>query len=104
MPMRLVRNHELRLLVIAAAAAAIAVIALCVSIIVRTNQTEQFRRQVATNCEGLEAIKTQIRGVFEDNLDAVATRRDIDAVQRRAIVDYYTRQIKRFKPLDCPSA
>ena len=103
MPMRLVRNHELRLLVIAAFAAALSVVAMCVSIIVRTNQTDQFRQQVASNCRGLEAIKTQIRGVFQENLDAVERRNGLDAVQRRAIVDYYTRQIKRFRPLDCPN-
>jgi len=102
MPMRLVRNHELRLLVIAAFAAALSVVAMCVSIIVRTNQTEQFRQQVASNCRGLESIKTQIRGVFQDNLASVESRTDLDPVQRRAIVEYYTRQIKRFKPLDCP--
>ena len=103
MPMRLIRNHELRLLVIAAAAACLSIVALCVSIIVRTNQTQQFREQVATNCMGFEAIKTQIRGVFQDNRASLTPRTDLTAAQRRAILDYYTRQIKRFKPLDCPN-
>ena len=103
MPMRLIRNHELRLLVIAATAACFSLVALCVSMVVRANQTQQFREQVATNCIGLEAIKTQIRGVFQDNRAALTPRTDLTAAQRRAILDYYTRQIQRFKPLDCPN-
>jgi len=103
MPMRLVRNHELRLLIIAAVAAAVSVVALSVSIVVRSNQTEQFRKQVATDCVALEAIKEQIRGVFEDNKEAVRSRAILTPRQKAAFTRYYNRQLARFAPNDCPS-
>ena len=103
MPMRLIRNHEIRLLLVASVAAVVAISAFFMVLVFRINQTNELRKQVSENCQGLEKIKSQIRGVFEENLARTESRDDLDSVQKRAIVDYYNRQIRRFMPQDCPS-
>jgi hypothetical protein len=103
MPMRLLRNHEVRILLVASVAAAIAISTLCLLVVVRVNQTQKFREVTASNCLGLEAVKGEIRGVFEDNLARTEARTDLSTPERTAIVEYYHRQIRRFAPHDCPS-
>jgi hypothetical protein len=103
MPMRLLRNHEVRILLVAAFAAALAIVAMLLMVVVRINQTEKLREVTASNCRGLEAVKGEIRGVFEDNLERTQARTDLSVTERTAIVEYYNRQIRRFAPHDCPS-
>jgi hypothetical protein len=103
MPMRLLRSRELRILAISAFAAALSAFALAGVVVVRVTQAAHDRKQLAETCRGLEQIKTQIRGVFLDNLESARNRQDLSAAQRRAIIDYYERQLRRFAPKHCLS-
>lgn len=101
-PTRLLKRAELRPFTIAAVAAAVAIVALCLTLIVRTNQGEQYRQQTAANCQAIEDIKTRIRGTFQDARRRVAQRTDIDPAQRAAALAYYDRELERYAATDCP--
>ena len=103
MPMRLVRNHELRVLLIAGVGAGLAAVALCLTLVVRTNQAEQYRRQTATNCEAVEQLKSRIRETFLDGRDRASTNPALDVSQRNAVIGYYDRELKRYARVECPS-
>ena len=101
-PMRLVRKPHLRSLFLAGTAAGLASIALCLTLVVRTNQAEQFRRSTADTCVTVEALKARIRATFLDGRYRVATDPALDDKQRTAALARYNRELERYAANECP--
>ena len=102
-PTRIVRKPHLRVLLLAGVAAALASIALCLTLVVRTNQAEQFRRSTSDTCVTVEALKARIRATFLDGRYRVATDPALDAAQRAAALARYDRELKRYAAAACPT-
>ena len=102
-PMRIIRKPHLRALFIAGTAAGLASIALCLTLIVRTNQAEQFRRSTSDTCVTVEKLKARIRATFLDGRYRVATDPALDAAQRAAALARYDRELKRYAAAACPT-
>lgn len=91
------------LLALCAASAALAVAAMGATLVYRANVSNEFRRHTSEQCHALEAVKSAIRLVFQDNLTALERRRKtVDPAQYRIAHDYYQRQLERFNPTQCP--
>ena len=101
--MRLVRTPNGRVLLLAGVAAALAAIALCFTLVVRTNQAEQYRQQTAENCMAVEQLKGRIRDTFRDAKQHAVANSNLDAAQRAAVLSYYARELARYAASDCPS-
>lgn len=101
-PMRIIRRPDLRVLFLAGIAAAMATVALGLTLVFRTSQSEQFRRQTAVNCRQVENLKTAITSVLVDG-KVTALQRNQDPAIRKAITSYYDRQLERFAPDSCPT-
>lgn len=102
-PTRMLRRSDLRALLVAGVAAALASVALGLTIIVRTNQGEEFRRQTSTNCQAVEKLKARIRDTFQDGKERAEHNLALDPVQRAAVLAYYDRELERYAADDCPS-
>lgn len=100
--MRIIRRSDLRVLFLAGLAAAMAMVALGLTLVFRTSQSEQFRRQTETNCRQVENLKTAITSVLIDG-KTTALQRTQDPAIRKAIESYYDRQLARFAPDSCPT-
>lgn len=103
MPVRLLRRHDLRVLLLSGVAAALATVALGLTLVVRTNQSEQYRQQTAENCQALERLKGLIRGTFQDGRKRAETNPALDPGARAALLAYYDRQLHRYRAEDCPT-
>lgn len=101
--MRIIRRPELRNAALASLAAGLAIMALCLLLVVRTSNTQAFRRQAAHNCESIEAIKTNIRETFMVSMHRALERDNLDAGQRAAVVAAYEKELERYAPTKCPS-
>ena len=101
-PMRILRRPHLRLLLLAGVAAALASVALGLTLVVRTNQAEQYRRSSSDTCMSVERLKGRIRETFQDARDRVARRSEIDDAQRAAVLAYYDRELARYAANECP--
>lgn len=101
--MRILRRPELRNAALASIAAGLAIVALCLLLVVRTNNTQQFRQLAFSNCQAIESIKTNIRETFMVSRSMVLERDDLDEAQIVAIVAAYDREIARYSPDECPS-
>lgn len=101
-PMRLVRRPELRALTIAALAAALALAALGLTLVFRTNQGEQYRRQTEANCLAIERLKATIRGTFHDARARAFSNPDLSPAVRTAVLAHYDRELARYAARACP--
>jgi len=101
--MRIIRKPHLRGLFVAGVAAALASVALCLTLVVRTNQAEQYRRSASDTCMSVEKLKGRIRDTFRDGRYRVATSTTIDPAQRAAALAYYDRELKRYAAAECPA-
>jgi hypothetical protein len=101
--MRIIRRPELRTLTIAGMAAALAIIALCLLLVWRTQSAQTFREQSAANCQAIEQIKTSIRETFMVSLHRQLERDNLDAAERATIRKSYEEELSRYAPVECPS-
>lgn len=89
-------------LVIASAAALLSVIALGYTIVYRITTTNELRKQTAVNCRQIENLKGAIADSLIDSRDT-SLGRAADPAIRKAIEQYYERQLARFSPDQCPN-
>ena len=101
--MRIWRRTELRTLAFAGLAAGLAIIALCLILVVRTSTSQQFRTQTATNCQSIEDLKATIRATFLEAQARALDRENLDASQRRAVIDAYAKELVRYRADECPT-
>lgn len=101
-PTRIVRRPDLRVLTIAALAAIISVCALGLTLIARTNQGEQYRKQTAANCRAVESLKTRIRDTFKDAQARAASNPNLPPSVRKSVLAYYDRELARYAARPCP--
>lgn len=85
-----------------AVVAAVAVVALGVTLVYRINTADRFEETSRHQCRQIEALKEAITGVLRDGRARVEARRDdLSPAQYRTSLDYYDRQISRFRPKEC---
>lgn len=101
----------MRLLAVSAVLAMLALVALCLTLLIRTNQSQEFREQAAHireqaahNCRQLNLVKSAIRMVFDDSEQAALERDGLDESQRTFVIEYYARQRARFADDHCPGS
>lgn len=106
--MRIIRRPELRTLAIATTGAAIGIVALCLLLVWRTSNAQQFRDQAQVvrtqsiqNCRAIEQIKTNIRETFMVSLHRALERDNLDAAERSALRQAYDDEITRYAPHEC---
>lgn len=103
MPSRIIHSKGILLLAAVAASAALSVAALGATLVYRAHISDEFKGHTRAQCQSIEAIKSAIRLVFQDNVDALQQRRtQMDPAQYRIAFDYYQRQLDRFKADACP--
>ena len=86
----------------AAVVASIASVALAAALVYRANASDALRHQTAVNCRQTETLKSAIREVLRDG-KARGLSGTTDPTVRQAIIEYYNRQLARFRPLSCPN-
>ena len=94
-------NHGLRLLAVSAVLACLSLVALCLVLLIRTNQTQEFREQSAENCRQINVLKTALRETLADGERASLNSVGGDIERRRIIMEYYQRQRNRFADDTC---
>lgn len=94
-------NHGLRMLAVSAVLALLALVALCLTLLIRTNQSQEFRKQAVQNCQQINLLKGAIRAVFAESQAAALQRDGLDESERAFIRDYYSRQRARFADDKC---
>lgn len=97
-------DHGMRLLAISAVMAMLSLVALCLVLLIRTNQSQEFREQASHNCRQLNLVKSAIRMVFDDSEQAALKRDGLDESQRTFVIEYYARQRARFADDHCPGS
>ena len=95
------RTYGARLLVVSAVLAILALVALCLALLIRTEQSEQFRKQATHNCQQINLLKGAIRAVFAESQAAALQRDGLDDSERAFVRDYYARQRARFADTEC---
>ena len=98
---RVWQNHGMRLLAISAVFACLSLVALCLVLLIRTNQTQEFREQSAQNCRQINVLKASLRQTLDDGERVGLERAGDDIERRRFIMDYYKRQRERFADDQC---
>ena len=96
-----IRNNSTRLLLAAAVIAVLALVALCLVLLIRTNQNQEFKQQAVQNCRQINVLKSAIRAAVDESQRTALNRAGLEPVQRQFIIEYYERQRDRFRPDDC---
>lgn len=95
------RRANIRL-ILASVAALLSVAALGLTLVYRINTNNQLRKQTVSNCQDIENLKAAITGVLIDS-KITSLNRAADPAIRKAIEQYYGRQLDRFSPDQCPN-
>lgn len=96
-------NHGLRLLAFSAVLALMSLMALCLVLLIRTNQTQEFKAQASQNCRQINLLKGALRAVLLESETTALAREGLTADQVVTITDYFERQRARFANDKCPS-
>ena len=94
------RDQGLRLLLLSGVLAVVSLVALCLVLLIRTNQNQEFREQATKNCQQINLLKSAIRQVLDES-EAEALKRDLDEGRQSFIIEYYARQRARFADDEC---
>lgn len=92
------------MLAVSAVLALLSLVALCLVLLIRTNQNQEFKEQAAANCRQINLVKSAIRMVFDDSEQAALERDGLDESQRTLVIEYYARQRARFADDQCPGS
>lgn len=98
---RVWQNHGLRLLVFSAVLAIMALFALCLVLLIRTNQTQEFRNQSLQNCANIERIRSDIRATLLASKLRLQARTDLDPAQKAKGLANLNLELERYAPIDC---
>lgn len=97
-------DHGMRLLAVSAVLAVLALVALCLALLIRTNQNQEFKEQAEANCRQLNLVKSALRAQLDDEERTVLDARPRTADQVSAITEFYARQRARFADDHCPGS
>jgi hypothetical protein len=95
------RTNGARLLIFAAVCAIFSLVALCLVLLIRTNQNQEFKEQAAQNCRELNVVKGAIRAVLMDGQSEALEH--VEPAQHAFVREYYARQLLRFADDKCPT-
>lgn len=96
------RSLGARLLILSAVLAIFGLTALCLVLLIRTNQTQEFRTQAAENCRQINVLKAALVVSIDDAERRSLARDGLDASLQSEIREYFVRQRMRFNQDECP--
>jgi ABC-type bacteriocin/lantibiotic exporter with double-glycine peptidase domain len=88
------------MLIVSAVLAILSLVALCMVLLIRTNQSQEFKVQAAENCRQINVLKAALVDSIDQAEQRALARSDNNL--RAEIREYYVRQRMRFEQDECP--